>query len=192
MKINVGSGKDYREGYINIEPNELFPADIRDDIRNVSFEENSLDEILAQDVIDHVTYMECRVLLRKFYTWLKPNGLLNIHLPNFENLSKWASEGDHESMIWIHGTDGKRASYDTNFIKWSYTPRTIKKLLRGIGFIIIPWSVAAGFQIEHFFCSEAEEEEVFLANLLADLDVRTGEGSDSQGSVHREFHITCS
>lgn len=138
-KINVGSGKDYREGWINIEPNERFPADIRDDIRNVSFEENSLDEILAQDVIDHVTCVECKELVKSFYKWLKPNGLLNIHLPNFRNVSSWAANGNHEAMCWIYGTDGKRAYYDTNFIRWAYTPESLKELLEYAGFIVISY-----------------------------------------------------
>ena len=66
MKLNVGSGKDYREGYINLEPHEKFKADMRMDIREAEFEENSLDEILAQDVIDHVTFVECKELMLKF------------------------------------------------------------------------------------------------------------------------------
>lgn len=135
-KINVGSGKDYREGYINIEPNEIFKSDMRVKIQDAEFEENSLDEILAQDVIDHLTYVQIKEQLRKFYKWLKPNGTLNIHLPNFENLAKWASLGNHEAMIWIHGTDGDRAFYDTNYILWSFTPKSIKKELEDVGFIV--------------------------------------------------------
>ena len=136
-RLNVGSGKDYREGYINLEPNERFQADLRMDIREAEFEENSFDEILAQDVIDHITYYECLDLLQKFYSWLKTNGLLNIHLPNFSNISKWAAEGNHEAMIWIYGTDGKRAMYDTNFIHWSYTPSSLTTILEAAGFIIL-------------------------------------------------------
>lgn len=134
--MNIGSGKDYREGYINLEPNERFKADMRMKVQEAEFEENSLDEILAQDVIDHLTYVECRNQVKQFYKWLKPNGVLNIHLPNFENLAKWASEGNHEAMIWIHGTDGERAYYDTNYILWSFTPKSLKKLLVDTGFVV--------------------------------------------------------
>ena len=135
-KLNVGSGKDYRDGYINLEPHESFEADMRMDIREAEFEENSLDEILAQDVIDHVTFVECKELMKKFYTWLKPNGLLNIHLPNFTNISQWAADGDHEAMTWIYGSDGKRAFYDTNIIRWSYTRESLEALLTWAGFIV--------------------------------------------------------
>ena len=138
-KLNIGSGKDYRDpkdGWINLEPNEIFKADMRMDIREAEFDENSLDEILAQDVIDHVTFVECKELMKKFYLWLKPNGVLNIHLPNFTNISKWAADGNHEAMTWIYGTDGDRAYYNTNFIKWSYTPESLKALLEWAGFIV--------------------------------------------------------
>ena len=74
-RLNVGSGKDYREGYINLEPHTQFKSDMQMDIRDAVFEPNELDEILAQDVIDHVTYFECLDLLQKFYIWLKNNGV---------------------------------------------------------------------------------------------------------------------
>jgi len=140
MKLNVGSGKDYREGYTNLEPNERFKADMRMDIRDASFEENSLDEILAQDVIDHVTFMECKELMKKFYLWLKPNGVFNIHLPNFENCSKWAAQGNHEAMTWIYGTDGERAFYETNLIRWAFTPKSLKSLLEWAGFVVYAYN----------------------------------------------------
>lgn len=138
-RLNVGSGKDYREGYINLEPNERFPADMRMNIQDAEFDENSLDEILAQDVIDHMPYVQIKLQLKKFYKWLKNNGTLNVHLPNFENISKWAVEGNHEAMIWVYGTDGDRAYYDTNFIKWAFTPKSLKKELEEAGFIIVSY-----------------------------------------------------
>ena len=141
-KLNVGSGKDYRnpeDGWINLEPNERFKADMRMDIREAEFEGDSLDEILAQDVLDHITFAECKELMRRFYRWLKPNGLLNIHLPNFENVSKWAAQGNHEAMCWVYGTDGERAFYETNIIRWSYTPKSLKELLEDVGFIVFQY-----------------------------------------------------
>ena len=132
----MGSGKDYKEGYINIEPNEKFKADMRADIRDVDFPDESLSEILAQDVIDHVTYVECKGLVKNFYAWLKPNGVLNIHLPHCENVSKWAAQGNHEAMTWIYGTDGQRAYYETNYIHWAYTPKSLKELLESTGFVV--------------------------------------------------------
>ena len=141
-KLNVGSGKDYREGeeWINLEPHESFKSDMRIDIREAEFEENSLDEILAQDVIDHLTFVECKELMLKFYKWLKPNGLLNIHLPNFTNISKWAAEGNHEAMTWVYGSDGKRAFYSTNIIRWSYTRKSLEALLTSAGFIVFQYA----------------------------------------------------
>jgi hypothetical protein len=138
-KLNVGSGKDYREGYINLEPHPQFKSDMQADIRHVSFAYDYFDEILAQDVIDHVTFVECKELMKKFYLWLKPNGLLNIHLPNFSNVSKWAAEGNHEAMCWIYGTDGQRAFYETNVIRWAYTPESLKLLLEWAGFIVFQY-----------------------------------------------------
>lgn len=95
------------------------------------------DEILAQDVLDHVTHIDAVRLIERFYIWMNTNGVLNIHLPNFEHCAKKAINGGHEAMCWIYGSDGNRAYYETNIIRWGYTPKTIRELLKKQGFIVI-------------------------------------------------------
>lgn len=150
MKLNVGSGKDYREGYINLEPNEKFRSDLKIDMRSAIFEANTLDEILVQDSLDHIPYTHALEMVEKFYKWLKPNGLLNIHLPNFDWCARRALAGDHEAMCWLYGSDGVRAYYETNIIRWSYTPKTMRKILEDCGFVIIheePTCMEYGFRM---------------------------------------------
>lgn len=138
MKLNVGSGKDYREGYINLEKHPKFKADVRCDMMEAKFEPESFDEILAQDVIDHVTFMDCKKLIRKFHRWLKPGGILNIHTPNLEQIGALAARGDHESLIWLYSTDGQgTTNYDTNTIRWSYTRKSLRELLEPFKFRIL-------------------------------------------------------
>ena len=137
-KLNVGSGKDYREGWVNLEKHPKFKADICIDMMDAEFDPESFDEILAQDVIDHVTYADCRKLLRKFYRWLKPGGILNIHTPNLDQIGILAARGDHEALKWLYGTDGQGSTnYETNIIRWCYSIRSLKALLHPFGFRVV-------------------------------------------------------
>lgn len=137
-KLNVGSGKDYREGWVNVDMHPKFNPDVLGDIQKISFEDESFDEILAQDVIDHVTFHDCRKLIRKFHRWLKPGGTLNIHTPNLEQIGILAARGDHEALKWLYGTDGEGSTnYETNIIRWCYSRRSLKDLLEPFKFKIV-------------------------------------------------------
>ena len=123
---------------MNVEIHPKFKSDIQADMMDLKFESSMFKEIVARDVLDHVTYVQCIQLLKRIYEWLENNGTLRIHLPNLAFTGGLAAKGDHEATKWIYGTDGVGHShYDTNLIRWGYTPKKMKELLEGLGFIII-------------------------------------------------------
>jgi len=145
MKLNLGSGKDYREGYINIDKLERFKPDVLADIREIDYEENSVDEIIAQDVIDHITFMEAKALLRKCAKWLKPGGSINIHTPNMEVLGVAASRGNEEARKFLYGTAGEgNTAYETNIIRWCYRPVELREMLIFFGLKVIHFELTCG------------------------------------------------
>lgn len=138
IRLNLGSGKDYREGWVNVDVNPKFKPDVLKDIREISFEENSVDEVLAQDVIDHITFMEAKALLRKCFEWLKPRGALNIHTPNLKVLGGEAAWGNETALEWMYGSRGEgNTDYETNIIRWCYSPVSLTELLEKLGFEIL-------------------------------------------------------
>lgn len=111
-KINLGSGKDYREGYINIDTDRRWKPDVVLDIsaHDVYYppELNSgeFDEILANDVLEHITDLtramtQCLMLLRV-------GGVMNITVPYDLSLGAW-SDPTHvrafNERSWIYYTD---------------------------------------------------------------------------------------
>ncbi len=158
-KLNVGSGKDYRRGWVNVDNHQQWNPDILGDIRKISFEDGSFDEILAQDVIDHITFHDCRKLIRKFHRWLKPGGLLNIHTPNLEQIGILAARGDHEALKWLYGSDGDGLSnYETNIIRWCYSRKSLKDLLEPFNFRIVASKTdCLGYGIRFIAKKEASE-----------------------------------
>lgn len=82
MKLNLGCGSDIRPDYLNV---DIFPYDasvkIVDVEKPLPFEDNQFEEILAQDILEHVTDL-CSVM-KELARVLKPNGRLVIRVPHF-------------------------------------------------------------------------------------------------------------
>jgi len=122
LKLHLGCGKNYLDGYINIdlpsEKQELMKAkaDIYKDIRDLSYFESSVDEIRSHHLLEHFNRQEALKLLLQWSNWLKPGGLLIIETPDFEKCIKLFLEsnirtkfriarhifGSHESDWAVH------------------------------------------------------------------------------------------
>ncbi|MCX6800174.1 MAG: methyltransferase domain-containing protein [Candidatus Falkowbacteria bacterium] len=89
MKLHLGCGGTYLDGYINVD----FPtsdktimnvkADIYQDIRTLNYPENSIDEIRNHHVFEHFNRVDALKVLLQWRGWLKPGGKLVIETPDF-------------------------------------------------------------------------------------------------------------
>lgn len=90
IKLHLGCGQNYLEGYINVDlPTEgqtvmEAKADVYKDIRELEYEQNSVDEIRAHHLLEHFSRQESLKLLLQWRGWLKPGGRLVIETPDFE------------------------------------------------------------------------------------------------------------
>src|SRR5215475_5131890 len=56
--------------------------------------------------------------------------------------------------------------------------------------VIRLWLIAAiGTQLLNFLGLQAEDKNIFLADLLHDLDIGTVERADGQSAIHRKLHV---
>ncbi len=147
-RLNVGSGKstilnpEYRNRYWNVDIRQYDGVDEIADIRTIEYPAESFMEILASDVLDHVTFTEVKPILRKFFKWLKPKGILHIHTPNLRFLAGILAQKDnHEALKWLYGTDGEGSTnYDSNVIRWCYSKESLTALLEAQGFQVLATS----------------------------------------------------
>ena len=89
MKLHLGCGGTYLDGYVNID----FPtsdktimnvkADIYQDIRTLEYAENSIDEIRNHHVFEHFNRLDALKILLQWRGWLKVDGKLIIETPDF-------------------------------------------------------------------------------------------------------------
>lgn len=152
LKLNVGCGHDYREGYINIDGSDLLPK--VDKIINLSkdsllqhFGTESVSLILAKDFIEHFFHWEAIKILADFYSLLEKDGILKMKLPDFKYICNTWRISYEDKITFLYGgqdknQDEKKDSYRVKFPeffchKYGYTQKTMKDELFKIGFSTI-------------------------------------------------------
>jgi predicted SAM-dependent methyltransferase len=93
MKINLGCGGNYLDGWLNHD------ADV-DITRRLPFDGGSAQFMFAEHVVEHVTYDEALAFFRECRRVLKPNGVVRIAVPSMEQVWK---NGTEEYFRWVHG-----------------------------------------------------------------------------------------
>ena len=90
VKINLGCGNDYREGYINCDVSDKVKTDKVFDLEEeFPFPENSVDEVLANHVLEHIgAFIE---LMHDIHFSCKPNAMIEIRVPFY---SSWGQYND--------------------------------------------------------------------------------------------------
>jgi glycosyltransferase involved in cell wall biosynthesis len=99
LLLNLGCGKDVRDGFINIDLFSDDPRVVFMDIRNLSFPDNSADIILASDILEHFSHREINHILKEWSRVLKPNGELIIRSPSLKLQTKAYLEGKWNADI---------------------------------------------------------------------------------------------
>ena len=136
MKLHLGCGEKYLNGYINID----FPAvkhsvqkhsvaDRPIDITKLKYPAGSIEEIRLHHVFEHFTRAITCALLATWYIWLKEGGLLRIEVPDFNKMSK---NYNNRSQRHIFGS--QEASWAIHFA--GYTSKNLTNLLERYGFIV--------------------------------------------------------
>jgi predicted SAM-dependent methyltransferase len=83
MKLNLGCGKDIKDGYINIDAVKTNDKVIVGNIVNLTgFANDSIDEIVLSHVIEHLNNKDLRPALKEWNRVLKQNGKIIISTPN--------------------------------------------------------------------------------------------------------------
>lgn len=142
-RLNLGSGKTYKKEFWNVDINPKFNPDLVCDMMELECQKDLFIEVLMHDVLDHVTFHEAHVLLRRVLGWLKKDGILSVHTPNLDFLvevlyKSTDKELRHEAIKWLYSTDGMGTTdYKSNSIRWCYNKKSLTELLEGVGFKIL-------------------------------------------------------
>lgn len=96
MKLHLGCGKNFKEGFINIDKYYQAENVLNYDISDLPYEDSTVDEILTEHVIEHIPFKDEEKFWRESYRVLKFGGVLQTECPDMEWLCQQFLESKDE------------------------------------------------------------------------------------------------
>ncbi|MBA2280311.1 MAG: methyltransferase domain-containing protein [Acidimicrobiia bacterium] len=135
-KLNLGCGWDVRNGYLNVDLHEVHQPDLVADITDLSMLPSGFyEEIVAQDVLEHLRREDALPALREWARLLQPGGRLFLRVPNLIGLlgllaERTTIESQRELVQCLFGTQAYNGDYHQN----GYTELLLRQTLFEAGF----------------------------------------------------------
>ncbi len=142
MKLHLGSGSHYIDGYVNID----LPAsshtvatprvDLVADFTKLTYAPGSIEEIRLHHVFEHFTRARALGLLLAWRRWLAVDGILHIETPDFDRCLWYYlfSGAKAKSEILRHIFGSQEAHWANHYDGWS--ARQYRQVLTALGFTI--------------------------------------------------------
>ena len=145
MKLHLGCGQRYFEGYVNIDyplsEHSVQKKSVADQFANLlelNYEQGTIDEVRLHHVFEHFSRPVTCAMLTNWYFWLKDNGVLHIEVPDFEKTAKAAlssfSNTNVKSVALRHIFGSQEAHWAVHYE--GYTPKSLGHFLGLYGFKI--------------------------------------------------------
>ena len=142
MKLNIGCGKQYLPGYINVDMYEPEIADVIASGDNLDFiEDNSVDEIISYHFIEHLGLIDTYKTLSHWAIKLKPGGRLVLETPDLESSLKSTLRKQTTCDVdWLFGVADPGQTHQRVYFKTE-----LKNILKSIGYNNIRISKPMGY-----------------------------------------------
>ena len=109
MKLNIGCGKHYQPGVINIDAYDTTIADVVCPAHVLPYDSNSIEAIEARHLVEHLGYFLTRYTLAEWFRVLQPQGTLLLETPDIDTAMKRYTTGSltirKEILTWMYGED---------------------------------------------------------------------------------------
>ena len=136
MKLHIG-GKEKKEGWsiLNIQKNK--DVDFVGDISDLSqFKDNSINEIYASHVFEHIKFTDAKKTLLGINRALVEGGKFYISVPDMNILSKILLDKNKDPTIKIHALrmifGGQTDEHDFHYFGYNF--ELLEGLLKNVGF----------------------------------------------------------
>lgn len=139
-RLNLGCGYDIREGYLNVDLHDAHGPDLAADVTSLPMLPSGyFEEIIAQDVLEHLERHKTVAALQEWSRLLAPGGLLHIRVPSlfdlFELLASPAWRPLEKTEEVIHFMYGTQA-YSGDYHLAGFTARILSAYLARAGLAV--------------------------------------------------------
>jgi predicted SAM-dependent methyltransferase len=137
-KLNIGCGGRPLQGYINIDQDSIddmrlrYPESTFDDslviqnhdIFNLPYEDNSIDEVKADGLLEHLAFIDEPRFLYEVRRVLKEGGIFEFSVPDFEQACRiWLSAADDWKGFFSNDTEDIKKHHWFNTYTYDYNNR---------------------------------------------------------------------
>lgn len=150
MKLHLGCGQRYLEGYVNVDFPPSFHtvqtenvADLHADLTALRYLAQSVDEIRLHHVFEHFPRPVACGLLACWFSWLRPGGVLHLEVPDFSRTARAILNplvsfknravaerhlfGSHEASWAVHCEGYTMAMLKVMLTEFGFPPATVSK-----------------------------------------------------------------
>jgi SAM-dependent methyltransferase len=151
-KLNLGCGYDIREGYLNVDLYERHGPELVADVTDLPMLPSGyFEEIVAQDVLEHLERHKTIPVLKEWARLLKPDGVIQIRVPSLMDLfemmasPEWRSiDKTKEAIHLMYGTQ----AYTGDYHLAGFTARTLAHDLQQVGLLVSRAELVHGWLYE--------------------------------------------
>lgn len=144
MKLHLGCGSDYLDGYTNIDKFDYEKGDtsrrgskydVKADIFKLPLENNSIELILIVHTLEHFYRWDTIDILKEFYRVLQLGGKLVVEMPDLDRCIEWYVNAKYDrhggkilntplgklnkGFIQLYGNQWSRLEYETHKYVWT-------------------------------------------------------------------------
>ena len=143
MKLHLGCGQRYFEGYVNIDyplsEHSVQQTSVADELANLfelKYKPSSIEEVRLHHVFEHFTRAQACALLASWNSWLSDNGVVHIEVPDFERTARAVlrllSSNKAQSVGLRHIFGSQEAHWAVHYE--GYTGKRLKRFLEIYGY----------------------------------------------------------
>lgn len=135
LRLDIGSGLEHKDdGWIGVDPFSE-TANNRDFMWELSFEDESVDEIFSSHSLEHVEKRKVLPTLKEWYRVLKPSGKVTIRVPDLAWCCKWFLE--HQSTGWDMDVIFGHQAHSGEFHKTGFTKEILLDYVKKTDFKLV-------------------------------------------------------
>ncbi len=152
LKLHLGCGSRYFEGYINIDLRKTTATNLVCYINKLPYPDNSVELIETYHVVEHLPRHDLSKALREWCRILIPGGRLIIECPDFDEIVTKYLKGDERQLDGIFGLQRFKGDYHL----FGYNFKRLRRALEECRFTNIEKKNARDYHAKEWPCIRVE------------------------------------